>query len=49
MFCCSKKQAYKIHPEKQIVKKTTIIEDQLTSKEFTEQFIGEVLSCGNCN
>ena len=48
MFCCSKKQVYKIHPEKK-VKGSTIIDDQLTSSEFTEQFIGEVLSCGTCN
>uniref|UniRef100_A0A6C0CDQ8 Uncharacterized protein n=1 Tax=viral metagenome TaxID=1070528 RepID=A0A6C0CDQ8_9ZZZZ len=49
MFCCSKKRVYKIHPEKQKVKRPTIIEDQLSRQEFTEQFIGEVLSCGTCN
>ena len=48
MFCCSKKKSYKIHPEKQNVKRSTIIDDQLTSSQFTEQFIGEVLSCGTC-
>ena len=49
MFCCSKKHSYKIHPEKPKIKKSTIIDDQLTSSQFTEQFIGEVLSCGTCN
>ena len=48
MFCCSKKN--KVYDETYKPKtKSTIIDDQLTSKEFTEQFIGEVLSCGTCD
>ena len=52
MFCCSKNKSYKVHPEKinpKKVNRSTIIDDQLTSSEFTELFLGEVLTCGYCN
>jgi hypothetical protein len=54
MFCCSKKnkvydETYKHKVTYKPKTKSTIIDDQLTSSQFTEQFIGEVLSCGTCN
>ena len=48
MFCCSKQN--KVSPRNNQKKDNPyIIDDTLTSQEFTEQFIGEVLSCGTCN
>ena len=46
MFCCSKQ----IRPiDNQKEDGSYIMDDTLTPKEFTEQFMGEVLSCGTCN
>ena len=47
MFCCSQKHI--VLPRRNQKKDTSyIIDDTLTSQEFTDQFMGEVLSCGTC-
>ena len=43
MFCCSRQN--KVSPRDN----SYVIDDTLTSQEFTEQFMGEVLACGICN
>ena len=48
MSCCSKPN--KVSPRNNQKKdKSYIIDDTLTSKEFTDQFMSEVLACGFCN
>jgi len=48
MFCCSKQN--KVSPRNSLKKDNSyVIDHTLTSQEFTEQFMGEVLSCGICN
>ena len=54
MFCCSKQNKVsprdKVSPRNNQKKDNSyVIDDTLTSLEFTEQFVGEVLSCGTCS
>ena len=47
MFCCSQKN--KVSPRSESKKNSYVIDDTLTTQEFTKQFMSEVLACGICN
>ena len=46
MFCCYKKN--KIIPYEKTIHSHSYKEQPKTTKEFTEMFLGEVLTCGTC-
>jgi len=48
MFCCSQKNKVSAR-HNQTKDNSYIVDDTLTSKEFTNKFMGEVISCGTCN